>query len=248
MSSAERNLILHPLRFTRDLERAFQDDYYARFRPLLRYASLLFIAILLLIGSREQGERIPLDVRLTFTGTQVVSLLLLWSLTFWRGFGRIWQQYIVFTTFPVYCVVLHAVALYAVQAPGLTTPEGRAYRLLTTLLILMAALSTARLQFVWATLLQLQLAGIGAWATVSILSLPPGDVAELYSRTVAPAVVAFMVLAYAQERLQRDAFLANHLLGLERERTESLMLNMLPAPSPSASRHPPTSSRTTTRR
>lgn len=93
----------------------------------------------------------------------------------------------------------------------------------------MVFLAAFRLQFRWAVSAMFAMAAIAVWCVIKPLQV--GFSTEFIGVTIqvsCTSIVAAYSVALVQERLAREAFLANYLLDIERAKSERLLANVLP--------------------
>ena len=221
-----------PLRLTPDLGRRFQADYYARIRPGLRLVSLLLAGLAAVHTLVQFGS--PSSPDLVVSVPMLVFWLCVFGLTWGRGFGRVWQPILVLLGWVAAALVLGRLG-HTLSGPpvggGLPHPPSSEGGLLHSpssvpvrfsfvlqMSVLMVTLSTLRLQFRWAALLQGGVLTIGLWSFGT--NLPPdADVLRDLHFILLPALVlllALLLAAFTQEQLAQGAFYASHLLAEER--------------------------------
>ena len=237
---------LLPARFAPDLEGAFQARYYADVRGTLRGASLLLALLFLAYVARDYLDTRSLPLVSRQNGAPAAFFLLVFGLSFWRGFGRVWQPVVAAAGWAAAALALSAMASFfagavggglgpegpppggmAGGAPPPLAPAGGSTPFPGPLLffslqacVLMAALATLRLPFRWALAMQAGVLGVAAWAFTARM-LGPGSepwsaVFRLLQSTIL-VLVAVLLAAFIEERLARGAFLANHLLDREKD-------------------------------
>jgi len=231
MTDAERTRCLRRLRFPRELEAAFQQDYFQRVLPSFRVG--LGLMALVTVGQAvgfylQAGPNAPL---LAVALGRPIPLLATFGLTFWPRFWRYWQQYF---------VALLAVGLplaLSFVGPSLSSggfgdePAARlGYLAMLTLYGMVMLSGLLRLQFAWTVAYQGMLVGYSLAAALTHVPLPPQRVVAAYGFIILPALLMVTLAAYSYERLQRSAFLSNHLLEIERARSEAILRNTLPDP------------------
>ncbi len=222
-----------PPRLTPDLARRFQADYYARIRPGLRLVSLLLAGLTVTQALVQSRGPAPPDLAVD------VPVFLFWlcvfGLTWGRGFGRVWQPVLVLLGWATAAFVLVSLG-HTLSGPpvgggsphpppsgeGLLRPPSSVpmrFSFILQMSVLMVTLSTLRLQFRWAALLQGGVLTIGLWSFGT--NLPPdADVLRDLHFILIPALVlllALLLAAFTQEQLARGAFYASHLLAEERD-------------------------------
>ncbi len=210
---------LRRLRFEPELERAFREDYARRripqFRLVFWVGLLLQIPISLRFALIEEiGPADPRFWARLAVGVvpAVVGLLLTRS----ARRRRLLPAYMVFYVLLIGAVV---VAIFAPSELGWTA--------LTTYLT--AACIMSRLRASEAALVQTLLIGWFAFLALAVLDDPPEGLARaLFS--LALVALFIMVAVYLIEHSARRDFLLLRLLRQEREKSERLLLNVLPAP------------------
>jgi class 3 adenylate cyclase len=232
---------LREMRFPSDLERAFQENYYLKVRPGLRWGMILLVALHLLLAaaSYHATGAVP-GVMVCFAAVG----LTLFALTFSPAFGRVWQP----VTAALFCI-LAAVMLELVTHPmlvaggppmGAPAPAGGAAAS-DELSRINAAMGPGipsivfgfvltRLQFRWFVPASLLVFALCIASAASGTGAPLPDVLSPAVLMVGSPLGALMFLSYVQERSARGEFLANHLLAQEREKSEQLLRNILPGP------------------
>ncbi len=223
-------LLRSPPRLTPDLARRFQTDYYARIRPGLRLVSLL------MAGVSAAHTLLPSDGPTFIDLAVAVPTLLFWlcvfGLTWGRGFGRAWQPVLVLLGWATAVFVLGRLG-HTLSGPpaggGLPHPPPSGggppssvpmrFSFVLQMSVLMVTLSTLRLQFRWAALLQSGILTVGLWSFGT--NLPPdADALRDLHFILLPALVlllALLLAAFTQEQLAQGAFYASHLLAEERD-------------------------------
>ena len=232
-ADAERARWVRTLRFPAPLERKFAAQYNQQAVPFVRVVLLVGFGVVAAFGTLLFGLTPRPDPLLWWQyGFVCPVMLLLFGLTFWRGFPRIIQ----------YCIggglltnSLGFILLYAFLPPESLPPELRLddptrLHLLNSrfCLYLTAAYGLARLRFVpsvtvgW-TLLAVHVACVE-------LRLPLPNETRVNALAVLGAfTIVGMLTSYFNERSARRDFLLAQLLGEERDRSEELLLNILPA-------------------
>jgi len=211
------------LRLTPDLGRRFQADYYARIRPGLRLVSLLLAGLTAAHTLVNSG--VPSRSDLTVTGPMLVFWLCVFGLTWVRGFSRVWQPALMLLGWAAAVLVLgglgHVLGNQSFASGGAAHPPPpiaqRKFFFVLQMTVLMVTLSTLRLQFRWAALLQGGVLVIGLWSFGTNL---PSDALRDLHFILPPALVlllALLLAAFTQEQLAQGAFYASHLLAEERD-------------------------------
>ena len=228
-SSASHALSLSRLRFPADLERAFQKDCYAAYRRPLRLVCALVALIYLSLFLRNytfgtNTHFLPIDA------LPCLAFLVIFGLSFVRGFGEYWQPGFVLFTGAIIPFLMreHANGIRdALTLPTLTAKLDDFF--LSSIFTLILVISIVRLQLLWAALVQLLFFGTCIQAATTLLNTPLSLVWGTAQFLLVIQVVLTLNLGI-QERLQRETFLANTLLAQERaderrqrERTEAML-------------------------
>ncbi len=231
MTDAERQRCLARLRFPPPLERAFQEDYYQRTRTTMRigYAVIVLVGVVTNGASYLNGTP---AARLWATGGY-------WNLAFLLAFVVLTKQRSLWLWQPA-CLLgngwlvgfgFRAQALACDGDPHLVTVAARLHTFLPSILIgMIGAVVLMRVQWRWATLILVDNFLIGFRTALSVFHAPVTDVAAVFDSPGLQAIIFLSLAAYLQEWLSRSAFLANHLLDIERAKSEKLLVNVLPAP------------------
>jgi adenylate cyclase len=228
MTDAERERYLRRLRFPRELEQAFQADHYAKSRRLLQAASAL-VAVLFFVLGLYTVTRPHFSAGLPYVEwSACVVVLLVLALTFARGFARVWQPFIVVLGIGIGLIQLPYLARAMQMRPVPHESPKYFWFLLITFLPLLLFFILSRLQLRCAVILGCAWVGIWTWSAVSLLEWPAEDLMEVLGVRLLPYLLCLVFGAYMIERLERSTFLANHLLALERARSEKLLQNVLP--------------------
>lgn len=208
--------------FTPELERLFQAEYFGRIRPTLRLVSLLLAGLVALLTLLQAGTPTPVD--LAIGAPEMVFRLCVFGLTWVRGFGRVWQPVLILLGWATAALVLgslgHTLSGPPNQGGGPRPPSSvpQRFSFALQMVVLMVMLSTLRLPFRWAALLQGGVLAVGLWDFGT--NLPPdANVRMDLHFILLPAFVlllALLLAAFTQEQLARIAFYAGYLLEEER--------------------------------
>lgn len=229
VSEAEARRWVNRLRFPRELEAAFAEEYYLRHRTPLRVMSVLFTLFWLGVAFLELRQEASLSHVAPTYGPVLATLLGMLALTFTRRFGSYWQPCLVLVNWLLTLHLLRTILGYILHDPKLPTPEAQLAAFLQVLVVIMVFLATLRLQFAWAALLQLSTLGNAVWLASVEIRMPAANLTFWLARDAVSVLVALVVTALVEERLYRSSFLNQHLLQVERARSESLLVNMMPA-------------------
>jgi adenylate cyclase len=90
------------------------------------------------------------------------------------------------------------------------------------------ALAVMRVQWRWAALILLSTLVQAAGAMTNYMHVSIGAAANHVLETLLFPALFLSLTAYLYERSTREAFLANHLLGIERAKSDALLHNVLP--------------------
>lgn len=229
MPDVPQSAFLGRLRFPADLERAFQIDCYEAYRQPLRYVCALVALIYLSLFLRNYTFGTNTHF-LAVDALPCLAFLIIFGLSFVRGFGAYWQPGFVLFTGAIIPFLMreHADGIRDAQTlPTLTAKLDDFF--LSSIFTLMLVVSIVRLQFLWAALVQLLFFGTCIQAATTLLNTPLPVVWGTAQFLLVIQVVLTMNVVI-QERLQREAFLANHLLAQDRaderrkrERTEAML-------------------------
>jgi class 3 adenylate cyclase len=219
---------LNRLRFSGDLEAAFQQDFFQRARNTMRAGSAL--AVVLMIPAAWYNESIEFRAATVLNGALALVALMVFTALSHRGAARVWKPV---TFIAAMAAALSVAVLTAVWTPDLPRTGSSAHAvtliLLSQVLVLVYAFVIGRFTFRWYVAfavcdLAITAAATGLWFREGLIPLL---LDSTYSLVAAAAMLG--LLAYRQERAARGEFLANHLLEAERARAERLLLNVLPA-------------------
>jgi signal transduction histidine kinase len=246
MTPTEQKLSLRQLRFPTDLEASYRIWHYGNIRNVLRIAVTPIIAFALFSAVRDLLYiNVPVYA-LSGDGAVIVLCLLLFALTFWPGFGRVWQPTTVILIWVAMTIMLNSPVVTGLRptfensvqtaGPAVSTPavSGRVtpaplapppdpdFGLGSRDQMLSVQLYTLMI-FLAAFRFQF----IWAMLLNSGLLLSAYWVLNVRLQASAQSILmmaersflvffALMVSALVQERLSRTAFLANYLLDQER--------------------------------
>jgi class 3 adenylate cyclase len=206
-----------------ELEAAFQKDFYQHNLGNLRFAFLGGVALWVLFGFVIDGFLLvqadqTLDLVMRY-GVFTPLLLVAFGLTFIRGFERVWEW--VATSVVILTLLLWV--YYNTQV--LTMPVDYGY--VGLILITAFTYTLLRLRFVLVVLTTL--VAIATYVPYAVMAVHIFGVktvlATLYLSTFG---VLWGVAAYRLERFTRLLFVRERQLDRERERSDSLLLNVLP--------------------
>lgn len=182
---------------TPDLERRFQADYYARVRPGLRLVTLLLAGMVAALTLVQSSAPAPSD--LAVGAPEFVFWLCVFGLTWARGFDRVWQPALVLLGWTAAALVLaglgHALGGQSLPLGGAAHPHPpvpqQKFFFVLQMAVLMVTLSTLRLPYRWAALLQGGVLVIGLWAVGA--NLPLDALRDLHF-ILLPALVLLLAL------------------------------------------------------
>jgi len=229
-SDVERERWLWRLRFPADVERAFQHDYFRKSITFFRIGHLvgLLLTVLLFVQGLWQGLSPAVLAGPSFPAIAGLTGLLLFS--FHRRFESVWQPAATCAGSALSLYVIYVlVSLGARSVPTADPKFNFLYVVLRECLLLVATFVVPRLTVRWMMVaFAAQLVG----ATVilaSTTSVPVALVLQAQGILALPIAILLLLSGYTLERYRRSDYLANRLLDAERERSESLLLNILPA-------------------
>jgi class 3 adenylate cyclase len=205
------------------LESAFRDDRFRHNIGNIRFAFVAGIAFWLAWGLILQPHILALSDRrldaIVRFGVFIPMLLVGLGLTFTPVFRRIWQGMSV-----VIAVTTILVWVYYVSHVLTLPPE---YGYVGIILITAFTYTLARLRFLWVVLITV--IGIAAYLPYAFTAQYIVDVTRVLSTLF---LISFGVLgglaAYRLERFSRELFLRERQVERERERSDGLLLNILP--------------------
>lgn len=224
MTDAERNLSLRRLRFSRELEKIYQEVFFQRtLRPLR--VGFAILSILMGVNFVKNAFTEPLTSRGILMG---VLPLVIFVVTFAPGFRYFWKPFLaVATTWAGLYMIYSSMSNPFFPAEQLTQ-YAQLERLSHALILFMTVVTLLiRLPFLWSTvcLFTYQITAIH-WA-LNDLQLPPMMVREMMINS-SLVVLSLMLAALSLERYHRSDFIANRLLEEERAKSDRLLLNVLP--------------------
>lgn len=211
-----------------ELERAFRHGYAEKSRRYLRIviSLLLILPIMILVGGVLQGSPMPAlglppaqrsaHLVWVFQGLTVLIYVGALALTWSRRFPRLFQPYMAFL-----CLFMGT----TLMVRTLPAPDGIGPLVAGALV----TYTLYRLRFVAAVLVYWTLIAFFLGYSLWVLHTP---IAALGSRLGSVVAANFfgMLAGYALEHSARRDFLLSRLLAEEREKSERLLLNILPAP------------------
>ncbi|HEV3475298.1 MAG TPA: adenylate/guanylate cyclase domain-containing protein [Actinomycetota bacterium] len=223
---ALQRIRLHPvtLRFSDPaLEAAFQADYFRHAIVNLRVALAGGAVLLAVWGIVLHGQILAVQDRqfdvITRYGVFIPLVLITFGLTFIRGFERVWEWVTV-----ALATVLLLLFLYS-ASQILTMPTEYGY--VGLILITAFNYTLVRLRFV--LIVFLTLVAVGIYIPYAVSAVYISGVTTLLAILFLTSFGALGCLAaYRIERNQRVLFLRERQLDLERERSDNLLLNILP--------------------
>lgn len=212
------------LRFgDRDLESAFRDDYFHHQLSNLRFGFLAGILMWVLWGIVVEGYLLvradqTFDLAARY-GVFIPLLLVGLGLTFTRMFERFWEWV------AAGIVILTILIWVYYNAQVLTMPADYGY----VGLILITAFSYTLLRFRFVLVVPITVVGIAAYVPYAVGAVHIfGVKTALATLFLLSFGVLGCVAAYRLERFTRLLFLRERQLSQERERSDRLLLNILP--------------------
>jgi len=212
------------------VERAFQHDYFRKSITFFRIGHLvgLLLTVLLFVQGLWQGLSPAVLAGPSFPAIAGLTGLLLFS--FHRRFESVWQPAATCAGSALSLYVIYVlVSLGARSVPTADPKFNFLYVVLRECLLLVATFVVPRLTVRWMMVaFAAQLVG----ATVILASTTSVSVAlvlQAQGILALPIAILLLLSGYTLERYRRSDYLANRLLDAERERSESLLLNILPA-------------------
>jgi len=214
---------IDPSPFPAELEGEFWREYSSRSIPVIRVAAALELAIAAAFMVR--GLLVAKDPRVTvliFLLVQLPGIGLWFGATFLPGAARWLHRATFISQVPLLCLILALFARFAPEAALFHLP---AAAMLMTLTLYCAI----RLPFRWAC--------AAGWTLFAVFAASMGRLSALAaSGPAAPllylssANLVGMYVAYVFEAAVRRDFLARRDIATEKDRSERLLLNVLPKP------------------
>ena len=228
MTEANRDIYTNQLRFKKDLEYEFDRFYYTDNRKALRHGAMLLILVGFLMGIHGYFSKMSLYFVFNYYGAFVCAPIPLVVLTFFEGFRRFWQVYLVCFIWGLTYFALNIIADTMDSSDSFSNLYliGQAFSV--KILLFMAIFIGGRLKFFHAVFVECGIIGIGVGLMLVKLHVPSDLVLKKTLMDFIPALIGLLFLAYTLERSQRRVFLANHLLDIEKAKSEDLLSNILP--------------------
>jgi class 3 adenylate cyclase len=205
------------------LEAAFREDRFRNNITNIRFAFLAGIAVWIAWGLLLRPHMLALaDRRLDATmrlGVFIPMLLLGFTLTFTPLFRRIWQALSV-------VVATATIALWVFYVSNIQTLPAE-YGYVGVILITAFTYTLLRLRFLFVVVITV--VGVAAYLPYALTARYIADVSRVLATLY---LISFGVLgalaAYRLERFSRQVFLRERELDRERQRSDGLLLNILP--------------------
>jgi class 3 adenylate cyclase len=208
------------------LEAAFREDFARKSIRQVRTVALLVVLVYLsyipitYYYPNEHGEPFPhrdLVIHLELVG-MTISIAFA-ALTLFGWFARVAQ--------PVTAAAMFAIGAQSSAVTLLLPHPFDAMGLSSVVIVILATFTCMRLRFVWATTASLAIAAACAFeqALFGAFERPHILAASVY---LATALVLGMFVAWLLEKLVRNDFLQTRSLDEERQKSERLLLNVLP--------------------
>ncbi len=222
-SERERPLLdLHRMRFVeKEMEQAFQNDYAEKSRLPLRFVAILLVITHLLrtaIYLFAEPFHLVQVSEWVYTGGQLVCFLGILGLTSLPKFARYAQM-----ATALLCLLLGLFLL-----SGIGTPSGERLLVIHLTLLIIGTYTVSRLRLLPAVAVCWTLLGIYEILAVTLLHASADAVAAANNILLFANFIGMLAGLTIEQSARRD-FLLSHLLTEERNRSESLLLNMLPA-------------------
>jgi class 3 adenylate cyclase len=211
-----------------ELEAAFRDEHARKSVGQVRTVALLVVLVYLsyvpitAYYPNERGEPFPhreLVIHLEIVGMTISVAFA--ALTFFRWFPKIAQ--------PATAAAMFAIGAQTSAVTLLLPHPFDAMGLASIVIVLLATFTCMRLRFVWASAASLAVVAAFAFELVVLGSFQRPHIlaASVY---LATAIVLGMFVAWLLERLVRNEFVQARSLDEERQKSERLLLNVLPVP------------------
>jgi signal transduction histidine kinase len=145
--------------------------------------------------------------------------LLIGALTYLPNFWHMWQPALVTLLLFTISDALALMAMTVQRMPTFQNPVARVSWFSEAVLVMITVCVPLRLNFRWAALLNCGITLIGIVWSIKFFDAPLSTVLSVFDLGVSVILITLTFLAFAQERLHRDAFLANWRLA-EKEAAE----------------------------
>lgn len=213
--------LLSRKRFSADLEATFQDEYFETSLRTHRIAILTAVVAYIIFEVLDLGMPADVLMRLTLIRLGVVLLLVaLFTLSFAKFYRRLYDL----------CsslgIIVTGVGVMAVQ--WVVDAKGFALYITSLLLIIISGYTLARLRPFVAALTGWSLWMIFVGIAILLNNLPIHIMISAVFLVVAN-VIGMLTAFFSDHYLRRD-FIQRLMLEQERNRSESLLLNILPTP------------------
>src|SRR5919198_4891606 len=209
------------LRFPPDLEAAFTEDHFSRSLAFIRFALILAIALYAVFGVLDLFI-VPDEARSIWVIRYAIvcpAFLAALGLTFTHWFK------------PVAQAILLAVAalcgLGIVAMVAIANSSASALYYAGLLLVIPWAYSVLRLRFLYATAAAAKIL-VGYEVVAVWVKDTPADILVNNNFFFVSSVIVGMAAGYTIERGMRAEFLQRRLIDRERDRSDALLLNILP--------------------
>lgn len=236
--SMERSL--RNLRFPDEQEDAFRRDFFAKSLGPVRLVCFLTLLLVAAMGLPAIHE--PQSVRVRdwawHYGVQCPSLLLLLLFTFSPRFYKFMQPAMALAALLLGVSVM---TMFVLGGQNVSEAQAVAYlhRYVINLILLLVAIYTlCRLRFMAATLVCWTLLALHQWVAMQRFHLDLSSVMT-YDVPLFAANLLGMVANYTMEQHIRRDFLLSQLLQAEREKSDRLLVNILPTSIAERLKHEP---------
>jgi class 3 adenylate cyclase len=209
------------LSFPPDLEAAFTEDHFLRSLAFMRFALILAIVLYAAFGVLDvfivpdEAASIWI-IRYAIVCPLFLAIL---ALTFTNWFKPVAQ--------PILFAVATVCGLGIVAMVAIANPSASALYYAGLLLVIPWAYSVLRLRFLYATAAAAMILVGYEVVAIGIKQIPP-DILVNNNFFFVSSVIVGMAAGYTIERSMRAEFLQRRLIDRERDRSDALLLNILP--------------------
>jgi class 3 adenylate cyclase len=209
------------LRFPPDLEAAFTEDHFLRSLAFIRFALILAIVLYAAFGVLDLFIVPDEAASIWIVRYAIVCPVFLAALglTFTRWFEPVAQ--------PVLSALAALCGLGIVAMVAIANPSASALYYAGLLLVIPWAYSVLRLRFLYATAAAATIL-VGYEVVAVWVKHTPPDILVNNNFFFVSSVIVGMAAGYTIERSMRAEFLQRRLIDRERDRSDALLLNILP--------------------
>jgi class 3 adenylate cyclase len=209
------------LRFPPDLEAAFREDHFSRSLGFIRFAITLAIVLYAAFGVLD------LFIVPNEAGSIWLIRYAIVCPVFLAGFGLTFTHWFKPAAQPILLALAALCGLGIVAMVAIASPSAGALYYAGLLLVIPWAYSVLRLRFLYATAAAATILVGYEVVAVWVRHTPP-DILVNNNFFFVSSVIVGMAAGYTIERGMRAEFLQRRLIDRERDRSDALLLNILP--------------------